>query len=165
MKHLAEVRYPVSSECLLRTFTDLDFHINRVKALRLPFFEVLEHSVDDREFMVKIRRAEALEVPVPGALKKVLPTQIMAINEDRWDATKRQGRSRVELAGVPVDITCSMTVVNDQSGCLLKYVFDLRSRLPLVGSMLEKVVAAELDKKLQADARASMPLLQSCAAH
>jgi uncharacterized protein DUF2505 len=59
---------------------------------------------------------------------------------------------RFDIAGVPAKASGSMRLDPDAAGSMLTYRVDLQVDLPFVGGVVERAVAAQIRRSLQAEA-------------
>jgi len=156
MKFETKARYPVSSDIVLKMFSDPSFHTKKLVAMGLTRHKVLEQKADGAEFRIKIERKVPLDAP--GMLKKFFPADTTVVSEERWNKTAKTGKVRVEPAGVPVDMTCQATLADAGGECVVTYVWDVKARVPLVGGALEKFVCSDMEKRMGEESRAGAAL-------
>ena len=156
MKQELKQRYPAPASVVIKMMTDKKFFTDRLEQLGHKQYEVLEHKAEP--FSIKIRRP--LPMNVPGALKKFVPGNPTLTHVDAWNAKTLTGTVSVELPGIPVEISATTSLKDQGDGCVLTYVFDIRSRIPLVGGTIEKSVAAENEKEIPLQTKAGIELLK-----
>lgn len=161
MKHKVSVRFPAKSEVVIKAFTDPEFHTGKLKQMGIADYEVLDQQSDGRKFSIRIRRKVPIGVPIPGPLKKLLGGGEMTVeHEDQWNTQGKTGRASVEVVGMPVDLSCHLSLDDEDDGCVYTYDWNIRGRVPLIGGLLERTLIADLDKKTQAETEASIALLK-----
>lgn len=160
MKHEIKARYPAPSSVVLKMMTDKKFYTDRLESMGHTQYEVLGHKSDAKQFTLKIRRK--LPMQVPAAVKKFVSPETTIVHEDAWDLAKKTGRITIDLQGVPVEMSCT-TALTDKgaSECEMTYVFDIKAKIPLVGGLIEKAVAAENDKEIPLQTKAGIALLKN----
>lgn len=161
MDHVIEVRFPASSDVVIKAFTDKQFHLDKVDAIGSTGVELLDHNADPENFHVKIRRQMPVEVDVPGALKKFVPATATVTHKDAWSASSKTGFIEIELAGIPIELTCDASLRDEGDECVYRYEWHIKARVPLVGGKLEKLLARDMDEKIPKETRASIPLLDA----
>ncbi len=159
MQHVIEVRFPASSDVVIKAFTDKDFHLKKCDALGSTGVELLDHDPDVNNFYVKIRRQMPVEVDVPGALKKLVPATATIVHKDAWKMDSKTGHIDIELSGIPVALSCEVSLRDEGDECVYRYEWDIKAKVPLVGGKLEKLLAADMDEKIPKETQASIPLL------
>lgn len=159
MKLSNTIHYPVAPAVVLRAMTDRKFHEDKIKALGALQCEVLEDHRHDSAYRIRIRRTMRNEAPVPALLKKLVPTETTLEHTDYWNIATRAATVDIRLIGLPVTLACRIVVTPEGKGSLLTHDWDVRASVPLLGSALEKFVAADLDRLMAAEAAASAPLL------
>lgn len=160
MKHEIKARYPAPSSVVIKMMTDKKFYTDRLEAMGHNKYEVLSHKSDGKQFALKIRRK--LPMNVPAAVKKFVSPETTIVHEDVWDVAKKTGKVSIELQGVPVEMSCTTSLADKgASECELTYVFDIKAKIPLVGGIIEKAVAAENDKEIPAQTKVGIELLKN----
>lgn len=161
MDHVIEVRFPASSDVVIKAFTDKDFHLKKVDALGSTGVELLDSNDDPDNFHVKIRRHMPVEADVPSALKSLVPSSVTIVHKDAWNASSKTGHIDIEISGLPVTLTCDTTLRDEGDQCVYRYEWHIKAKVPLVGGKLEKVLAKDMDEKLPKETTASIPLLDA----
>lgn len=162
MKHTVKVQFPASSDVVIKAFTDKDFHTGKLEIMGISGYTVEDHSFDGEDFSIKIRRKVPLDVPIPGALKRVLGGgTLTVIHEDCWNVNTKTGHVNMDVQGMPIDLACDMSLADDGEGCVYTYLWDIRAKVPLIGGKLEKTMVADLEKKMPAETEAGIQLLEN----
>lgn len=156
MKQLTQSRYPAPAEVVMRMFADPAFHTDKLKALGLKKYQVLEQSTQGEEFRIRIERKVPLDAP--ALIRKVVPAETTAISEERWDLKSRKGRVSIQ-PGVPVDMSCEASMADVAGECVVSYQWEVRAKVPLIGGALEKFICSDLETKLVEETRAAIALL------
>ncbi len=159
MKFEIKARYPAPSAVVIKMFCDKDFHTRKLEALGLSKYQVLDHKTDGASFRIRIER----KVPMapPGIISRLVPAEASVTSEERWDATQKTGKVKVEPAGIPVEITCTASIADAGQGSVVTYLWDVKARVPLIGGALEKFVASDMEKKMADEAKAAITLVDS----
>lgn len=156
MKLETKAKYPVSSDVIIKMFTDPAFHTDKLKAMGMAKSRVLDTKSDASEFRIKIERKVPLDAP--GLLKKFFPAETTVVHEERWNMAAKTGKVKVEPSGVPIEITCTATMTDAGGKGTVNYVWDIRAKVPLIGGALEKFVAGDMEKRLQEETKAAAAL-------
>lgn len=157
MKHETTARYPAPAAVVMRMFTDRDFHTRKLDQMGLRSYAVLDHAFDGQHFRIRVERV--VPIDVPGLLKKVVPTESRVVNDEHWDAKTFTGKVLVEPKGMPLDIACSTTMSNDKNGCLIRYQWNLKARVPLIGGALEKFIIGDMETRANEETRIALTML------
>lgn len=157
MKHEIKAKYPAKSDVVLKMFTDKEFHTRKLQAMGLKNYRVLECTGGANDFRIKIERKVPTEAP--ALVKKFIPAETTAVNEERWNSAKKTGVVQVQPQGVPVEMSCTASFKDEGAGCVITYVWDVKAKVPLVGGALEKFVCSDMDKRLADETRAAIGLL------
>lgn len=157
MQHETTARYPASAAVVMRMFTDRDFHIRKLEQMGLRRYAVLDHAFDGQRFRIRVERV--VPIDVPGLLKKVVPSESCVINDEHWDAKALTGKVLVEPKGMPLDIHCMTAMSNVKDGCLIRYQWTLKARVPLIGGALEKFIIGDMERRANDETRLALTML------
>ena len=146
MKQTLEGRYPASSAVVIKMLTDRKFYTDRLDLQGIKGYEVLEHKFDGKDFSITIKR-------------KV--TAINVTSVETWNVAGKKGTIRVDLQGMPVQVSCETSLKDDGKGCVLSYKWDVNSKVPLVGGKIEKQFAGENEKAIPEQTRLGIQLLKN----
>jgi len=141
-----EDRYDAPAEVVLRMFADPAFHERKLAEMGLARFEVLDHEHDDHGFAIRVLRH------VPANLPGIKAGATQVTHSERWQLPEGTGEIRAEPKGMPLDMRCSATVEDRDSGCVARYRWEVKASLPVVGRSLEKFVAADMKKRAAEEA-------------
>jgi hypothetical protein len=156
MKHEIRSRYPVSSEVVMRMFADPGFHTAKLQGLGLKSYKVLDHQAKGDEFRIKIERKVPLDAP--ALVRKVVPAETSATSEERWNLKTRKGTVSID-PGIPVDMSCEVSMADVGAECVVTYVWDVRARIPLIGGPLERFICSDLESKMVEETRVTASLI------
>lgn len=146
MKQKLEARYPAPSSTVIKMMTDKKFYTDRLELQGIKDYEVLEHKSDGNEFSISIKR-------------KVTAINVTSI--EKWNVAKKTGTIKVELQGMPMDVSCTTSLTDQGDGCVLTYNWDVVSKIPLVGGKIEKQFAGENEKAIPEQTRLGIQLLKN----
>lgn len=152
MKHRVEARYPASPDVVMKMFADQAFHTRKLDALGFEY-RVLACRQDEKSFQIRIERKIPLDLP---GLKSANTT---VVNDETWNLAAKTGAVTVELAA-PLTASCSVTLKADGDATLIRYDWDVNSKVPLIGGKIEKMAVADMDKRSADEARAAIALLK-----
>lgn len=157
MKHEIKSRYPASSDVVICMFCDAGFHTAKLRAMGLKTFEVLEQDAQGEDFHIRIQRKVPLDAP--ALVRKVVPAETSAISDERWNRKSKKGRVTI-LLGIPVDMHCEASMADVAGECVVTYLWEVRSKVPLIGGPLEKFICSDLQSKMVDETRAAATLLK-----
>jgi hypothetical protein len=146
MKQKLEARYPASSDVVIKMMTDKKFYTDRLDLQGIKEYEVVNHKSDDKNFSITIKR-------------KIGPIGVTSV--EAWNLAKKTGRITVELQGMPMDVSCTTSLADAGKDCVLTYVWDINSKVPLVGGKIEKQFAGENEKAIPEQTRLGVELLKN----
>lgn len=156
MKHEVTTRYPAPAAVVMKMFTDPEFHTRKLEATGYSGkYKVLAQQDDGRDFSIRIERK--VPVALPGVGKNAPESTV--VNDESWNIASRSGRVVVELKGMPLAMSCVTSITDEGKGCVVRYQWEVKSKVPLVGGAIEKMVVADLQKKSQEETDAAIALL------
>ena len=156
MKHDVTTRYPAPAAVVIKMFTDPEFHTRKLEATGYSGkYTVLSKQSDGRDFSIRIERK--VPVSLPGVGKSAPESTV--VNDESWNIASRSGRVVVELKGMPLAMSCATSITDDGAGCIVRYEWEVKSKVPLVGGAIEKMVVSDLQKKSQEETDAAIALL------
>jgi hypothetical protein len=157
MKYQMKTRYPAPAAVVLKMFADDKFQTGKLDAMGVAQYRVLEYKFDGKQSAIVVERK--IPMQAPAVLKKVIGSEITAVNHESWNLTKRSGAVRVDTQGMPIDMSCTVGFADDANGCVAIYDWEIKAKLPLIGGTLEKFVVGDLEKRAADEARAAIGLL------
>lgn len=152
MQYKEQNTHAQNADVVLRMFTDPEYFLTKYRNVGATAIEVLACIRSDDRFSITTSRQVAVEAPVPGFAKKLVPEQLTIIQTDSWDLVSRTGTLDIQFKGVPVSIKCDMTLRDQGSACIQDLDFTLKVNVPLIGGKLEQLLADDLRRKFAADA-------------
>ena len=158
MKHEITARYPASSSVVMKMFADKNFQTSKLDALGYTGkYQVLAYSADSKQFSIKIERK--VPIALPGMGKNAPESTV--INNESWNLASKTGSVAVELKGMPLDVSCTTSIVDEGKECVVTYTWNVKSKIPLVGGTIEKMVVADMQKKSDEETVAAIALLKN----
>lgn len=157
MKQKIEQRYPAPSDVVIKMMTDKNFYTRRLELGGHKVYEIVSHHAEGDRFAIKFRRK--IPVAAPGPVKKFVSAENTIVHEDAWNRATKKGTIAVDIQGMPIEIRAKTSLRDDGAECVLTYVFEITSRIPLVGGAIEKAVASENEKAIPEQTRLGVQLL------
>lgn len=156
MKHSMESRYEAPRAVLLRMFADRAFHERKLDAMGIARYEVLQFQADDARARVSIARQVPVQLP---GIKKSSGSSRVVHTED-WDLQKGTATIVAEPQGMPIEMRCSARIEDDgDDACVVRYDWDIKANVPVVGRKLEKFVASDMETRAEQEADAGRALI------
>lgn len=136
---------------VLDRLADPDFVADRTAANSTLRGDVVSHTVEGDAIVIRTTATVPVDwLPaVVGSKVSSLPT---VEREETWSRSSASGTMRFEISGVPAHASGSMRLQPEGSGSVLTYRIDLGVNMPFVGGVVEKAVAAQIRRSLQAEA-------------
>jgi hypothetical protein len=146
MKQTLEGRYPAKSDVVIKMMTDKKFYTDRLDLQGVKGYEVVDHAFDGKNFSITIKR-------------KI--TAITVTSVETWNVAAKKGTIKVELSGMPIDVSAVTSLKDEGPGSVLTYNWDVNSKVPLVGGKIEKQFAGENEKAIPEQTRFGIQLLKN----
>ena len=119
--------------------------------------QVLNCSGDASSFSIRIERK--VPVSMPGMGKNAPESTV--VNDETWNLASKTGRVVVELKGMPLEMSCVTSMKDEGKDCVVTYQWEVKSKIPLVGGTIEKMVVSDMDKKAEEETQAAIALLKN----
>ena len=116
MKFTDSHEFDVSSDTVIKMFSDPDYFTGKYEALGFSNIEVLEHTQDGDEFSITVRYEAPSDAPVPGFAKKFMAETNVVTQTDCWNVADKTGELTAEIKGLPATIKAQMELVDDGKG-------------------------------------------------
>lgn len=159
MKFTAKQNYSKSSDTVLGMFCDPSFHQKLQEALGARNIRQLEHSDDGTHFRIQLSYEVDSGDSIPGFAKKVLGETSKVVQTESWDKSSKKGHVSVNVQSLPGTLECDTTLSDTASGCTKTFDWTVTVKIPLIGGKIEKVVAADIEKKSPLEEQAGNKLL------
>ncbi|MGV1009396.1 MAG: DUF2505 domain-containing protein [Dermatophilaceae bacterium] len=140
-----------SVDAVLARLADRAFVDRRTAANSGLSGTLVDHGDDGRTILIRTRASVPMDW-LPSAVTSRVTTLPTVERDEVWDRTSSSGTMRFDISGVPASASGSMRLQPKGSGSLLTYRVDLRVDMPFVGGLVEKAVAAQIRRSLQAEA-------------
>ena len=136
---------------------DPDAHVAKYQHMGHRDIEV--QNAEPAEDSLEITIVRQVDIDVPGIAKKFINPSNTVTSDDRWDRAadgSGQGRSNVDIKGVPVQSTGSATLVDDGAGGC-DYTIDLaiKVKVPMVGEKVAGALRPQLEAQIESEFAAS----------
>lgn len=151
MKFTDSHEFDVSSDTVIKMFSDPDYFTGKYEALGFSNIEVLEHTQDGDEFSITVRYEAPSDAPVPGFAKKFMAETNVVTQTDCWNVADKTGELTAEIKGLPATIKAQMELVDDGDGCSNELNWNINCSIPLVGGKVEKLIAQDIQSKAASD--------------
>lgn len=161
MKYHDTIHYPLPTASLFRFFTDPDFFVRKYLALGASNVKVTHAAMTGSQSTITVTRDVPVEVPIPSFARSLVPSHITLVQTDAWDTATARGSLLIEFKGMPVRMTCDITLRDHAEGAVEELDFDIRVNVPLVGSKLEALLAQDLRLKFQRDTDVTLDIMKS----
>lgn len=159
MKFSDRIHYHYSRADMLRIFSNTAFFAAKYAATGAREIQIIESRKTDTHFLVKVSRKVPTEVPVPSFARGLVPQEIILIQTDRWDLENARGSLDIEFVGIPVEVSCELSLSEVSGKAVEDLLFDIRVNLPLIGGKLEKLLSDDLRMKFARDTEITLDLV------
>ena len=153
MATTVQERFPLAAsvDAVLSRLADPAFVDQRTAANPGLSGVLVDHSDDGQTIVIRTRAAVPMDW-LPSAVTARVTTLPTVDREEVWDRGSGSGSMRFGISGVPAKAGGSMRLDAQGSGSVLTYRVDLQVDMPFVGGLVEKAVAAQIRRSLQAEA-------------
>ena len=138
-------------EAVFGILTDPVLLVARYAASGSDGVQVLDHRADGDAVTIVYRRTESASLPAPIA--RLVRGAAQVTQTDRWLPAEVDGRRTadwtVATKGVAVDIAGTIEVVAHDGGSRLTEGGTVTARVPLVGSLIERLAVEQSGQKLR----------------
>jgi hypothetical protein len=155
MKKEIKTHYPAASAVVLKMFSDVEFHRRKVALLGTQSIKMTSSLVAPRTTSITIERESPIKLP------GIKFGESTVSHEERWNQNLMTGTVRVDMPGMPVAMSCTVTFKDVGPGCEVNYVWTIESKVPLVGGSIEKAIASQIDKQSAEESRVGHSLLDA----
>jgi hypothetical protein len=159
MKFRETIRHTLPADRVLSGYANPDFYPAKYAATNARDIRVLDTGHDGGRFHIRVSRKVPADIPVPAFARHWLPQEITLIQTDRWDRASGTGSVEIEFVGLPVRIDCGLMLAKTDGAMVETLDFEIRVDMPLVGGMLAKLLAEDLQLKFAKDTEATLALL------
>jgi hypothetical protein len=146
-------------EKVLRMFSDRAYFERKYAASGGWDIQVQEYERSDQRFRIKCGYSRKPDAEVPAFARKVIGDAVHVTQEDIWDLESASGRLSIQIRNTPIQMRAQMRLEAEPGGCVNVLQWTLSCPVPLVGSKLEQILAAEMRNKAAADLEISRRLL------
>ena len=142
---------PASVDAVLARLADPEFVNQRTAANPGLSGTLVDHTDDGQTIMIRTRASVPMDW-LPSAVTARVSTLPTVDREEMWARGSGAGSMRFDIAGVPAKASGSMRLDAHGIGSMLTYRVDLQVDMPFVGGLVEKAVATQIRRSLQAEA-------------
>ncbi len=146
-------RFPLAAsvDAVLARLADRAFVDQRTAANPSLRGVLVDHSDDGQTIVIRTRAALPMDW-LPSVVTARVTTLPTVDREEVWARSSGSGSMRFDIAGVPAKASGSMHIDAEGTGSVLTYRVDLQVDMPFVGGVVERAVAAQIRRSLQAEA-------------
>jgi hypothetical protein len=144
--------YSHSLDSVLRYFSESELLESKYQSLGATQIRIDAIEETDDGFYTKSRRNIAANVPV--FLSSLLGSSNRLTQEERWywlDDTSLRCELSVDISGVPIAIHGTMNFRETPDGCENRVLIELITSIPILGKKLEKFIANDISKSIEAE--------------
>jgi uncharacterized protein YndB with AHSA1/START domain len=154
MEIRTHAEYNATVEEVFAVLTDPEFVAQTVIVLSVAGHSY--HVTEQSGTTVVDSRRTLSTADMPDVARKFAGEVLTVDEEQRWAAPRADGSRSAELSlrieGVPVSLTGTITLTPTGSGTLQDVVADLRAKVPLIGSTIERAAAPAIIAGIDAEA-------------
>jgi hypothetical protein len=158
-------RFDAPIERVIAMLRDEGFARERARAAGAADADVVIDAADDGAFSVAIRRAVPAS-SIPSEFRSLVGSNLVVRYTEAWtapaaDVVGREGTFAVEVIGAPGHARGSLVLNPSGETTAFGLAGELEAKVPLVGAMVEKTVAAAIEKSLPLELAAADEWLAS----
>jgi hypothetical protein len=144
---------------VMKMFSDRAYFERKYQELGVEDLEILECEKAGTKFRIKSRFKVKNDAPLPDFAKKFVGEKNTVTQQDTWDTSSMTGRLDIEVKGVPVKVSCDMSLKTDGAGSANHLKWNVSCGIPLIGGKLESVLSDDIKSKAKADVAATRKIL------
>jgi hypothetical protein len=144
---------------VMKMFSDRAYFERKYQELGVDDLEILECEKSGTKFRIKSRFKVKNDAPLPDFAKKFIGEKNTVTQQDTWDTSSMTGRLDIEVKGVPVKVSCDMSLKADGAGSANHLKWNVSCGIPLIGGKLESVLSDDIKSKAKADVAATRKIL------
>lgn len=142
--------FDCSAATIMRMFGDGDFYREKYRRMGSPQPEFVETQCANGCFSISMRHdLDTSAFTLPALARKRLGNRVELTQDERWYLDDRSGHMDIHTASMPVEASIDLRVLERESGARLILHFDVRARLPVFASKVEKAVADGLLRRMR----------------
>ena len=153
MKISATFDYAATTRQVFAMLADEDFQIRKCLATGALSHSVSISANGDRTLIVSLRHLPTERFP--DFVRNLVGATLAVTETQDWGPPgsdgARQGRLTVDLAGAPVDMAGTLSLAPAGRGSVESVDGDLRARILLIGSKIEKAAAPAIESAISAE--------------
>lgn len=142
---------PVVPDVVFDRLRDRTFVERRTRANPALRGRLVEHADDGRSIRIRTEATVPLDW-LPSRVTGAVSSAPTVDREETWERGSGSGSMRFTIDGVPAKASGSMRLDPSTAGSTLSYRIELAVDLPLVGGLVERAVATQIRRSLQAEA-------------
>lgn len=153
MKISATFDYAATPHDVFAMLIDEDFQARKCVATGALSHSVSVSAQGDRTVIVSNR-----DLPTdgfPDFVKSLVGATLAVTETQDWGPAgpdgARQGRLTVDIAGAPIDLAGTLSLAPAAQGSVETVDGDLKARIPLIGSKIEKAAAPAIESAMRAE--------------
>ena len=153
MKISATFDYAATPHDVFAMLIDEDFQARKCVATGALSHSVSVRAQGDRTVIVSNR-----ELPTdgfPDFVKSLVGATLAVTETQDWGPAgpdgARQGRLTVDIAGAPLDLAGTLSLAPAAQGSVETVDGDLKARIPLIGSKIERAAAPAVESAMRAE--------------
>jgi hypothetical protein len=137
MKFTVTHAYDKDTKTVFKVLTDESYLVKKFEATGAKNIQILQCSKTGKDFV--IRRQMDIPANPPELLKKFVKAMNTVVAKDTWksfDKDVKTGVFELDIKGVPISMTGTLTLKPTKKGCDYVVEFDAKCSIPLIGGKL-----------------------------
>lgn len=165
MKFSCEQHFNAPVERVLKMYSDVEYISAKYASMGLRDVKLVELKHDDHSLDVTYHYLEQASIPIPAIARRFIGDSdwFAVYQNDRWQFANQAGELNVTVVPFKnvTSIRCDMNLVATANGCVNQMNWDVSCSVPLLGGTLAKLLAEDIQRKVQRDGEMAQKLLLS----
>jgi len=119
-------------------------------------WDILKLDAEPMQDGLRVRYSmkASARVPLPEALRRLLGGALTIFQTDEWNAASRTGGILITLKGLPIKAESRARLDPTTEGTLMVSDWTLSCGIPLLGGLIERVLADDIEPRLKLECAA-----------
>ena len=125
------------------------------KLLHLGSRDIHIEKESDNGSQYKLKVDREVAVSPPKAIARFFQSWTKITQEETWNLTtdeQLESRIEVKIPGLPISLNTKIVMTADENCCHQKVKTSVKCSLPLIGKIMEKFIAEDLNRNIEAEA-------------
>lgn len=144
--------FDCAAEVVMRMFGNEEYYRDKYRRLGGPQPEFLDVQSNADRIVITMRHdLDTSAFALPAIARKRLGQRVTLKQTDSWQLAARTGRISIRAQGLPIAADMDLRLVEQETGARLILAFEVRAKLPMFASKVERAVADGLLQRMQTE--------------